>query len=204
MYPTYRACIATIRRFQEFMYLNNNRMNWQWATFYLQLRTKLKPSASYFELHIYLFPWFAQSSEFRNTFPYHVATRRLHDARMRGFPKPRAVSFSAASLHVPHKEKRLHPAKAFTGMRQVSQVGRKKKRREKGGRILPRRRGKVFLAHHPILRTNLPQRCFPYFRVLLARFFPRVYVRDNKRLEYWRLPSSKVWPKFLIFNYYID
>jgi len=57
---------------------------------------------------------------------------------------------------VPHKEKRLHPTKAFTEMRQVSQVRRKKKRREKGGRILPRRRGKVFLAHLPILRTNPP------------------------------------------------
>lgn len=52
-------------------------------------------------------------------------------ARMRASPKPRAVSFSAASLHVPHKEKRLHPAKAFTGMRQVSQVERREGEKEK-------------------------------------------------------------------------
>jgi len=142
-------------------------LKWELDLFYLQKAKVSRKKTCRF--CILLISWVILFRDLHKvaSFAIRFHTRRVAcTMRKCAFPKPRVVPFSAASLHVPHKEKRLHPAKAFTRMRQVSQVRRKKKRREKGGRILPRTlRGKVFLAHLPILRTNLPQRCFPYFCV---------------------------------------
>jgi len=83
---------------------------------------------------------------------------------------------------VPHKEKRLHPTKAFARMRQVSVRGaregwREKKRREKGGRILPQRRGKVPFS--PI---------FPAFTATLSSTFrvPSSFLSSRKRTSFPR------------------
>jgi len=102
-------------------------------------------------------------------------TSRLHDAQMRVSPKSRAVFFSATSLHVPHKEKRLHPTKAFTGMRQVSQVGERKRGVKREGGFYRKDAVKsfspIFPFSAPIFRSGafLTSAC-------LARFFLRVYV----------------------------